>query len=68
MIPFKRLQLVKNMIMQLVGYSISLKIAIDLSKPQALGADYCSNTENHFTGNTTMLFIIEEAKETFLDF
>ena len=35
-------------------------IAIDLSKQQALDADGA--------GNTTMFFIIEEAKETVLDF
>ena len=49
-------------------------IAIDLSKQQALDADprviqqinFTANLDK--TGNTTMFFIIEEAKETALDF
>ena len=49
-------------------------IAIDLSKQQALDADpkaiqqinFVANLERE--GNTTMFFIIEEAKETVLDF
>ena len=49
-------------------------IAIDLSKQQALGADPRAIQQINFTenldraGNTTMFFIIEEAKETVLDF
>ena len=49
-------------------------IAIDLSKQKALGAvpraiqqiNFTANLDG--TGNTTMFFIIEEAKETALDF
>ena len=49
-------------------------IAIDLSKQRALDADPRAIQQIDFTanldraGNTTMLFIIEEAKETVLDF
>ena len=49
-------------------------IAIDLSKQQALYADPRAIQQINFTanldrnGNTTMFFIIEEAKETVLDF
>ena len=49
-------------------------IAIDLSKQQALDADPRANQQINFTanldrdGNTIMFFIIEEAKETVLDF
>ena len=49
-------------------------IAIDLSKQQALDADPRAIQQINFTanldraGNTTMFFIIEEAKETALDF
>ena len=49
-------------------------IAIDLSKQQALDADPTAIQQTNFTanldraGNTTMFFIIEEVKETFLDF
>ena len=45
-------------------------IAIDLSKPQALDADPRSIQQINFTvnldreGNTTLLFFIEQAKET----
>ena len=63
-----------------VYYSIhiSMKIykmaAIDLSKQQALNAepkaiqhiDFTANLDQ--AGNTTMFFIIEEVKETILDF
>ena len=48
--------------------------AIDLSKQQVLDADPRAIQQINFTanldrtGNTTMLFIIEEAKETILDF
>ena len=53
-------------------------IAIDLSKQQALDADPKAIQQINLTGNlnqaenvndnTTMFFIIEEAKETILDF
>ena len=52
-------------------------IAIDLSKQQALDADPRATQQINFIafianldrdGNTTMFFIIEEAKETILDF
>ena len=49
-------------------------IAIDLSKQQALYADPGATQQINFTANldraenTTMLFIIEEAKETVPDF
>ena len=49
-------------------------IAIDLSKQQALDADPRAIQQINFTanldrnGNTTMFFIIEEAKETVLKF
>ena len=49
-------------------------IAIDLSKQQALDTDPRTIQQINFTanldraGNTTMFFIIEEAKETVLDF
>ena len=49
-------------------------IAIDLSKQQALGADPTAIQQINFTanlerdGNTTVFFIIEQAKETVLDF
>ena len=49
-------------------------IAIDLSKQQTLDADQKAIQQINFTanlnrqGNTTMFFIIEEAKETVLDF
>ena len=49
-------------------------IAIDLSKPPALDADPRAIQQINFTvnldraRNTTMSFIIEEAKETVLDF
>ena len=48
--------------------------AIDLSKQQELDADPKANQQINFTGNsdrdgnTTMFFIIEETKETILDF
>ena len=48
--------------------------ATDLSKQQALDADLRAIQQINFTanldteGNTTMFFIIEEAKETVLDF
>ena len=49
-------------------------IAIDLSKQEALDADPNKIQQINFTanldrdGNTTMFFIIEETKETVLDF
>ena len=49
-------------------------IAIDLSKQQALDADPRAIQQINFTanldrvGNTTMVFIIEEAKETVFEF
>ena len=49
-------------------------IAVDLSKQQALDADPRAIQQINFmanldrAGNTTMFFIIEEAKETVLDF
>ena len=49
-------------------------VAIDLSKPPALDADPRAIQQINFTvnldraRNTTMSFIIEEAKETVLDF
>ena len=49
-------------------------IAIDLSKQQALDADPRTIQQINFTanvdraGDTTMFFVIEEAKETVLDF
>ena len=49
-------------------------IAVDLSKQQALDADPKAIQQINFTGNldraagATMFFIIEEAKETILDF
>ena len=59
------------MITQLVVCQI---IAIDLSKQQALDADPRAIQQINFTanldkaGNAAMFFIIEEAKETVLDF
>ena len=49
-------------------------IAMDLSKQQALDADPRAIQQINFTanldkaGNITMFFIIEQAKETVLDF
>ena len=49
-------------------------IAIDLSKQQVLDADPTAIQQINFTanldkaGNTTMFFIIEEAKETVFEF
>ena len=49
-------------------------IAVDLSKQQALDADPRAIQQINFTtnldtaGNTTVYFILEEAKETTLDF
>ena len=49
-------------------------ISIDLSKQHALDANPRANQQINFTpnldraGNTTLVFIIEETKETALDF
>ena len=49
-------------------------ITVDLSKRQALDADPRANQQINFTanldraGNTRIYFILEEAKETILDF
>ena len=49
-------------------------IALDLSKQRALDADRRANQQINFTvnldraGNTRIYFILEEAKETILDF
>ena len=49
-------------------------VAVDLSKQQALDADPKTIQQNNFTGNLSgddnglILFIIEEVKETALDF
>ena len=49
-------------------------VAVDLSKQQALDADPKAIQQINFTanldraGNTTMFFIIEEAKETVFEF
>ena len=49
-------------------------VAVDLSKQRALDADPRAIQQINFTanldrpGNTTMFFVIEEAKETVLDF
>ena len=71
------LLLVKEMITQLYypyfknGYKM---IAIDLSKQQALNADPRAIQQINFTanlnraGNPKIYFILEEAKETILDF
>lgn len=72
---FKKLRLIKETITQLVCYKIFLiskKIETDLSKQQDLDADPRAIQQINFMGdldrdgNTTMIFIIEEAKETFL--
>ena len=49
-------------------------ITVDLSKQQALDADRRTNQQINFAanldraGNTRIYFILEEAKETILDF
>ena len=55
------------------NYFIKHKIiAIDLSKQQALDSDPKAIQQINFTGNleneSTIFFIVEEAKETVLDF
>ena len=57
-----------------ISMKIYKMVAIDLSKQQALNAepkaiqhiDFTANLDQ--AGNTTMFFIIEEVKETILDF
>ena len=71
MITFKRLKLVKEMIIQLVDYPYFKKcyemMAIDLSKRQELVPDPKAIEQISFSGNLyqpeniTMFFIIEEA-------
>ena len=81
MITLERLQLLKVMITQLDVYETNpyfkkycKLIAIDLSKQQKLEADPKAIQQINFTGSltreevATMYFIIEEAKETVLDF
>ena len=50
----------------------NMMIPIDLRKEQALNADLKAIQQIKFTGNlkqqATIFFIIEKAKETFLDF
>ena len=76
----EKLLLVKEVITQLIFIKLSLLlkhykvIAIDLSKQQALNVDLRAIQQINFTANldraenTTMFSIIEEAKETVLDF
>ena len=73
----KKLLLVKEVITQLIVCQIihTLKIPIkDLRKQQALDADPRVIQQINFTanldraGNTRIYFILEEAKETILDF
>ena len=74
----KRYEDIKNIAGCLLDYSYFKDyykmIAIDLSKQQVLDADPRAIQQINFTanldraGNTTMFFIIEEAKETVLDF
>ena len=59
----------------MLNYNYSKKkkiIAIDLSKKQALDSDPKAIQQINFTGNleneSTIFFIVEEAKETVLDF
>ena len=78
----EKLLLLKEMITQLVVCLLDYlhfkenykMIAIDLSKQQVLDADPRAIQQINFTanldrvGNTTMFLIIEEAKETVLEF
>ena len=73
----EKLQLVKEVITQLVVFQIihisKFKIiAVDLSKQQALDFDPKAIQQINFTANLdragNMFFIVEEAKETVLDF
>ena len=78
MIIFEKFHQVKEIIRQLVvwDYNYFQKyykiIAINLSKQQALDADPKAIQQINFTGNLegqwAIVFIIEEAKETVLDF
>ena len=79
MIIFEKFQKVKEMFIQLVvllDYNYFKEhykmIPIDLSKQQELDYDPKAIQHISFTGNleqqATMFFIIEEAKETVLDF
>ena len=79
---FEKLQLIKEMTTQLdyslLDYSYFKKhykmLAIGLSKQQALDADPKAIQQINFTGNISgnnnifIFFIIEEGKETILDF
>ena len=74
----EELPLVKGMITQLVVYQIFIfqkkLIVTDLSKQQALDAHRKAIQQVNFTanldraGNKRIYFILEEAKETVLDF
>ena len=74
----KRYEDIKNIAGCLLDYSYFKDyykmIAIDLSKQQVLDADPRAIQQINFTanldraGNTTMFFIIEEAKETVFEF
>ena len=74
----EELPLVKGMITQLVVYQIFIfqkkLIVTDLSKQQALDAHRKAIRQVNFTanldraGNKRIYFILEEAKETILDF
>ena len=79
LIILEKLELVKDMSNSfLLDYPYFKKhykrIAIDLSKQQGLDADPKVMWQNNFTGNLdrdenpTIYFIIEESKETILDF
>ena len=79
MITFKRLQLVNEndytvgCLLDYLFFKEHYKLlAIDLSKQQKLEADPKAIQQINFTGNlennATMFFIVEEAKETVLDF
>ena len=63
----------KEMTIQLVVYTYK-RIAVDLSREQALDANPRAIQQINFTanldraGNTRVYFILEEAKETILDF
>ena len=78
-ITYEKLLLVNEMITLLVVYQTMLKnyykmIAIGLSQQQALDADPRAVQQINFTenldivGNTRIYFILEEVKETALDF
>ena len=72
MMTFEKLQLPKGMIIQPVDYCIILTSKNTISKQQKLNRKkiqqftFIRNLERE--GNTTLFFIIEEAKETILDF